>query len=84
MPHSIPQSNSKDPVDHDSTLPDAPPASLERPGAEDDSRSGSNVVASNANVKLEDLFDEDDDEEFASSGASKEDAPSSSQPPSPP
>ncbi|KAL8902249.1 MAG: hypothetical protein Q9192_000124 [Flavoplaca navasiana] len=86
MPHSIPQSNSKDSVDQDSTVPDAPPASLERPGPEDDSLSGSNVVAqgrSNANVKLEDLFDEDDDEEFPSSGLSK-DAPSSSPPPSPP
>ena len=76
-----------DQVDQDSTLPDAAPVSLERQGAEDDSLNGSNVVAqgpSNANIKLEDLFDEDDDEQFPSSGASKEDAPSSSPPPSPP
>ena len=81
MSCAVPQSDSKDMVDQDSTLPDASPLPKE-----EDSLGGSNTVAqgpSNANVKLEDLFDEDDDEEFPSSGVSKEDAPSSSPPPSP-
>ncbi|KAL8862548.1 MAG: hypothetical protein Q9178_001046 [Gyalolechia marmorata] len=89
MPHSVSPIDSKDPMDQDSTLPDAPPARLASPDVEDKTNLGGSYVVvqdpANANIKLEDLFDDDDDdEEFPSSGVSKEDVPSSSPPPSPP
>ncbi|KAL8732137.1 MAG: hypothetical protein Q9166_002884 [cf. Caloplaca sp. 2 TL-2023] len=89
MPHSVSPAELKDAVDEDSVIPDAPPAGLEASDTEEkDNLGGSYVVvedSSKANVKLEDLFDdEDEDEEFPSSGTSKGDIPSSSPPVSPP
>ncbi|KAL8774970.1 MAG: hypothetical protein Q9209_000449 [Squamulea sp. 1 TL-2023] len=89
MPHSISPTDTKDPVDEDSTLPDAPPAELvASDGGDIYGLDGSHVVVqdpASSNVKLEDLFDDEDEEdEFPSSAMSKEDVSSSSPPPSPP
>ncbi|KAL8669239.1 MAG: hypothetical protein Q9168_006166 [Polycauliona sp. 1 TL-2023] len=69
-------------MDQDSALPDAATACLEGPNPEDENLAEHD--RSDANVKLEDLFDEDDDEEFPSSAPSKEHEPGSSPPASPP
>ncbi|KAL8675913.1 MAG: hypothetical protein Q9224_007352, partial [Gallowayella concinna] len=75
MPHSISPAESPASIDEDSTLPDAPPANLDKAEADNkDHLSGSNIVVqgpSKENVKLEDLFDDDEeDEEFPSSSMS--------------
>lgn len=90
MPHSLSPEGIRSPADEDNFLPDAPPANPEASDVEDEGGSGSSTAAvkepSKADVKLEDLFDDDDDEDedFPFSGVTEGTAPNSSPPANPP